>query len=253
MPAHFSLQNDQPYTGQADPLGFDAIAADLARLVLASRQSTPFTLGIEAAWGIGKSSLMQRLRDELGREDGIETVWFNAWTAKDQEALEGLVRSVLEKLDANVLRRTMRRKKLMSLGRVVVSVAGTWLGAGGLVDAFWERMSVDPRARNEARELLAQAMREWMAKGGTAHNRLLVVFVDDLDRCSPTNVFQVFEAIKLYLDAPGFVFVIGLILMSSPKRSLRSTTSRPVANISRRSSSSSTASRIRAAPGSARC
>ncbi|MGH8897393.1 MAG: P-loop NTPase fold protein [Egibacteraceae bacterium] len=148
MPPRFSLQNDQPYTGPDDPLGFDAIAADLARLVLASRQSTPFTLGIEAAWGTGKSSLMQRLRDEFGRKDGIETVWFNAWTAKDQEALEGLIRSVLDKLDSNVLRRAMRQKRLMG---VVASVAGTRLGAGGLVDAFWERMSIDPRARTAVR------------------------------------------------------------------------------------------------------
>ncbi|MGH3923407.1 MAG: P-loop NTPase fold protein [Pseudonocardiaceae bacterium] len=115
---------------------------------------------------------------------------------------------MLDKLDSNVLRRAMRQKRLMGWGRVMASVASTWLGAGGLVDAFWERMSVDPSARNDARELLAQAMRDRMAKGGTQRNRLLVVLIDDLDRCSPTNVFQVFEAIKLYLDAPGFVFVI---------------------------------------------
>ena len=37
---------------------------------------------------------------------------------------------------------------------------------------------------------------------------LLVVFVDDLDHCSPENVAWVLEAIRLYLDAPGLVFVI---------------------------------------------
>jgi hypothetical protein len=31
----------------------------------------------------------------------------------------------------------------------------------------------------------------------SARGRLLAVFVDDLDRCSPTNVFQLFEAVKL--------------------------------------------------------
>ena len=35
------------------------------------------------------------------------------------------------------------------------------------------------------------------------------MFIDDLDRCSSATVLQVFEAIKLYLDAPGFVFVLG--------------------------------------------
>jgi CheY-like chemotaxis protein len=35
------------------------------------------------------------------------------------------------------------------------------------------------------------------------------MFIDDLDRASPDQVFEIFEAIKLYLDAPGFVFVIG--------------------------------------------
>jgi hypothetical protein len=40
-------------------------------------------------------------------------------------------------------------------------------------------------------------------------DRLLVVFVDDLDRCSPVSVFQVFEAIKVHLSTPGIVFVVG--------------------------------------------
>jgi hypothetical protein len=36
----------------------------------------------------------------------------------------------------------------------------------------------------------------------------LVVFIDDLDRCSDDVVVQVCEAVKLYLDAPGLIFVI---------------------------------------------
>jgi formylglycine-generating enzyme required for sulfatase activity len=37
-----------------------------------------------------------------------------------------------------------------------------------------------------------------------------VVFVDDLDRCLPEKSIQVLEAIKLFLDVPGCVFVLGL-------------------------------------------
>jgi formylglycine-generating enzyme required for sulfatase activity len=40
--------------------------------------------------------------------------------------------------------------------------------------------------------------------------RRLVVFVDDLDRCLPDKTVQVLEAIKLFLDVPGCVFVLAL-------------------------------------------
>lgn len=38
----------------------------------------------------------------------------------------------------------------------------------------------------------------------------LVVFVDDLDRCLPEKAIEVLEAIKLFLDAEGCVFILGL-------------------------------------------
>lgn len=38
----------------------------------------------------------------------------------------------------------------------------------------------------------------------------LVVFVDDLDRCLPEKAIEVLEAIKLFVDAPGCVFILGL-------------------------------------------
>ncbi|GAP17260.1 P-loop NTPase fold protein [Levilinea saccharolytica] len=38
----------------------------------------------------------------------------------------------------------------------------------------------------------------------------LVVFVDDLDRCLPEKAIEVLEAIKLFLDVPGTVFVLGM-------------------------------------------
>jgi hypothetical protein len=206
----FALLGDQPHVEVDDPLGFDRIAADLTKLVLASRPSTPFTLGVDAGWGMGKSSLMRQLQTRLATEEGVHTVWFNAWTSEGGSVLEGLIKSVLDQIDPNILRRALRKKRMMSWVRVGASVVASWLRLGNLVDDFWKQVSIDPRARNEIQNLMIETMDRWRAKDNTAlGDRLLVVFVDDLDRCSPTNVFELFEAIKLYLDAPGFVFVIG--------------------------------------------
>jgi len=45
---------------------------------------------------------------------------------------------------------------------------------------------------------------------GTAVNRRIVIFVDDLDRCLPSNALQVLESIKVMFDLPGIIFVVGL-------------------------------------------
>jgi predicted KAP-like P-loop ATPase len=53
---------------------------------------------------------------------------------------------------------------------------------------------------------LERAFSELSASGVTR----VVVLVDDLDRCLPTNALDVLESMKLFFDLPGFVFVVAL-------------------------------------------
>jgi len=209
--AAFSLLSDQPSVEGVDPLGFDEVADELAQLVRRSRASTPFALGIEGAWGSGKSTLMERLRRRLEADPTIETVTFNAWTAAHDDVAEGLVKTVLDQLDRSAVRRALRTKQLIGGLRVAVDVAAGWLHVGSIVDLFWRETAIRPETRNRMRELVAQAVREWASKRTTSlgKGRLLCVVIDDLDRCSPPAAMEVLEAVKLYLNVPGVVFVIG--------------------------------------------
>ncbi|MBJ7332740.1 MAG: hypothetical protein JHC95_22790, partial [Solirubrobacteraceae bacterium] len=215
----YTLLGDQPYVGAHDPFGFDEVAVELEQLILRSRKSTPFTLGIEAPWGTGKSSLMGQLQRRLdARRDPagpmVKTVSFNAWVAEGTDVLEGLVKSVLDAMDPSVLRRALRNERLMSVLGFAWRLVAAWLRLGSLADAAWDKLSVDAKTRNQINELVSKAMRDWAERaakenGGPSAQRMLVVFIDDLDRCSPENVMKIFEAMKLYLSAPGLVFVIG--------------------------------------------
>ncbi len=40
----------------------------------------------------------------------------------------------------------------------------------------------------------------------------LVVFIDDLDRCSPDSILQVLDAMKIFVNVPGCLYVLGLDL-----------------------------------------
>src|SRR3954447_8975149 len=206
----FKLLDDQPYSETGDPLGFGQIALDLSGLVKGSRASTPLVIGVQSGWGMGKSTLMRQLNRVLAGDDNVKTVWFNAWTAPEGDALEGLVKSVLDKLDRRVIRKSLRSKKLLNWARLIFMIVADLLRLSSLANALWRQASIDPQVRNEVQGLVAQSMQDWAhTRAELGPDRLLVVFIDDLDRCPPVNVLQVFEAVKLYLDAPGLVFIVG--------------------------------------------
>ena len=210
--SQYKLLGDGAFKGVKDPLEFHVLAKGLVNLLRGAHTSTPMTLGIQAPWGMGKSSLMHQMMHRLDTEPTMfKTVWFNAWTFEGEDVLEGLVKTVLEQLDPNILRRALRNERFTSALQALTRIASRWLGISELVNEIWETVKVDPRARNQLNDMLASAMNDWVRKVPRGSpRRSIVVFIDDLDRCSPENVFAVFEAIKLYLDATGIVFVLGV-------------------------------------------
>ncbi|MCL6297633.1 P-loop NTPase fold protein [Streptomyces kronopolitis] len=212
--ARFALLNDEPVTDPAaDLLGTGRAARQLAGLLVASRDSTPFTLAVDAGWGMGKSSLMRLVDAELARAPEVHTVWFNAWTSTADDALEGLIKSVLMRFDRRVLRRGVHRlserRALLRAARALTTVAAGPLGVAGLVDEVWKSLSVDSQARNAMRGAIGDLVQEWSQTGEFRPRRLLVVFIDDLDRCPEEVVLKVCEAVKVSLDVPGLAFVVG--------------------------------------------
>ncbi|MER7026799.1 MULTISPECIES: P-loop NTPase fold protein [Streptomyces] len=207
------MLSDEPVTeAGGDLLGAQAAARRLAGLLVASRPATPFTLAVDAGWGMGKSSLMRLVDAELTAQPEVHTVWYNAWTSTGADALEGLIKSVLMRFDRRVLRRGLARateqRALLRVVRAVTTVAAGPLGVSGLVDELWKNLSVNSQARNEMRTAIGELVGEWAQNAGELR-RMLVVFIDDLDRCSEETVLAVCEAVKVYLDVPGLAFVVG--------------------------------------------
>lgn len=204
----FVLLGDQPHTVVSDPLGFEAIVEGLADLILRSRDATPFTLGIEGTWGTGKSTLMGGLRNRLLEHGEVLTVGFNAWTAQEGEVVEAFIKTVLGAVKPRYLRNALYGQKAIGMLRFGVSSLAGVIGQARTVERVWDSVASDPQARNELRDLVRVTVEGWR-KGRGRQERLLCVFVDDLDRCSPKAVLEVLEGMKLYLDVPGVVFVVG--------------------------------------------
>ncbi len=97
------------------------------------------------------------------------------------------------------------------------SADGAKLDANGvnkLLDSVRrERIEVHKRRIQYTEEFQREFERlvhEHVCDGNDASKKRLVVFIDDLDRCLPKKVIQVFEAIKLFLEVKNTVFVVGV-------------------------------------------
>lgn len=210
----YTLLNDQPVDdADGDLLGTGEIAEGIASVLVASCASSPFVLAVDARWGMGKSTLLHQIESRLPDPPSIIKVRFNAWTAEGGNALEGLIKSVLGELDGNVVRsrsrKLMQRHRALGIARLGSMLLGRFFGVARLVDELWDQLRVDAKSRNELRELIRGVLSDWVERDGKRDpDRALVVFIDDLDRCSDEVVVKVCEAVKLYLDAPGLIFVI---------------------------------------------
>jgi len=221
-PSAFTLLNDQPVTDVGgDELNTWRIADGLAQL-LSSRNLSPFVLALDAEWGMGKSSVLGQMYQILDQAvhkkvlDGRDhSRWklakFNAWTADNSDALQDVVATVLRQIDPRTARKWVRRlaqsRGVLTFLYACATAAAGFFGFSGAVSNFLTLLSFRGRSRNEVRVNVGKILRDWRKRNGDSS--VLVVFVDDLDRCPPKTAIQVCEAIKLYLDIPGLIFVLG--------------------------------------------
>jgi photosystem II stability/assembly factor-like uncharacterized protein len=74
-----------------DLLGRAALVKRLSRFIRNPATAAPLVLSLQAPWGVGKTSVMKMLQNDLRRNSSAYTVWFNAWhhQTEDQGAERG--------------------------------------------------------------------------------------------------------------------------------------------------------------------
>lgn len=214
------LLDDNPAT--RDAFGFEKLA-DILLGIIRDSPRPPFTIGVFGEWGSGKTTLMKMLQASL-QKNGTKTVWFNPWKYDNKEVIwNALIQHILfaMKTDPEVTQRPRANEFATKIADVAINLAkyaakvGTRFIPGGFikeddVDSVTNILlpaSADDKQFsfiNRFEEDFDALVKEYVGDKG-----ILVVFIDDLDRCLPENAISVMEALKLYLDRTSCIFVIG--------------------------------------------
>ena len=223
-----------------DFLNFNYLAEQVVEISKDDNLS-PATIGVYGDWGSGKSSLMKMVKKSLDTDKNTLTVEFNGWLFEGYEdAKTALCGTILDEMHKHEKRFAKAKKKIKALldkvdggkllskgvkyGLDFLLTGGigsiTELTLTGLVSAVKQKagdvsedeikkvvdaLKVDDTKRAEIknfRKTFKEVFEE--CKG-----ERLVVFIDELDRCTPGTVLDIFEAIRLFLYVPGTTFIIG--------------------------------------------
>jgi formylglycine-generating enzyme required for sulfatase activity len=224
-----SVHSDHP-----DPhvphFGFEEMAVTMAALISSRANRTPFTIGVHGPWGRGKTSLMEAIRLILdGTWGAIEqkfgqtlpqnyafrpaaTIWFDAWKYREEEALLAvlfmeIVHQLSEKgfvgLKINQAVAELKTQHPFTLLQPFISLL-----TAGKVNVGELAKQLPLRTHLPFLWVFHQLFRAVLPQDD--QKVVLVIFIDDLDRCPPVRIIQVLEAVKLVLGHPGVVTVLGL-------------------------------------------
>lgn len=234
------IMHDAPLSDKkASDFHFDDFAATLARLIASPNTETPLAIGINGAWGSGKTSLLLRVKNMLDQPKGengkgehrfahgeeqsfrtCKTVWFDAWKYNDEkELLVALVRVILQAMGRdgfiNKAKSWFNDPAQKSYDAIAMFINAFGISFGGLGAEF--KFQLDPKKHEQISpfekytaffdhfdDAFTLLLKAWTGKDG-----ILVIFIDDLDRCLPAKTVQTLEAMKLFLDKSGCVFMLG--------------------------------------------
>ena len=200
---------------------FDAYAKTLAGLIANQYTQAPFTIAVQGQWGTGKTTLMRKVQGIL--DQGLtgdqflpcKTVWFESWRyAKQEEMFVALTDQILRSMSKGGFLDRLKGKlsdpkqkqfdalgfgynsiiKILTLGQIDIDPAQYQSNS-----RFQENWAF----YDEFQETLQSLIKDFVSDGR------LAIFVDDLDRCIPSKIVQVLEAVKLFLNIDKCVFVLG--------------------------------------------
>jgi len=230
-----------------DLLDFEHLVAPITQIIH-NRTLLPCTIGVYGDWGSGKSSLLKMVEEDLKEDEEVLCISFNGWLFEDyDDAKSALMGTILDEIESkrtitekgkDIIGRLFKQIDWMRFAGMATKQAISFatMGPAGLAltglsdfsnilektkdlatekaNSFDEKQIAEVISKSMGGgKRLRKGIREFHCDFGKLLEetkiKTLVVFIDDLDRCTPDTIIETLEAIRLFLFAEQTAFVIG--------------------------------------------
>ncbi|MDE3234523.1 MAG: hypothetical protein KGO81_01120 [Bacteroidota bacterium] len=194
IPHKESLQNDLSIGESGDDLlGYSKYAEVLAKKILVSHFEKSFAIGINAKWGLGKTSFIDLLKRKLKNKDIVE-INFNPWNSQTPQAI---IRDFFNTVEEKIRERQPEiAGELVKYANKLVAINDSSLSKSvqSSVSVIFGYDSL-----NSLHETINRSLRQW--------NKKIVVYLDDLDRLDTNEIVEVIRLIRNTADFYNTFFI----------------------------------------------
>lgn len=212
-----TYHNDQPILGgQNDPdlLNRLDFANHLANILLLNSNDDCLTMSIEAEWGYGKTSVINLIKCALNEKDSLPIIIeYNPWLAGQPETLiqDFLLQfssqlNIKDKSEAalEASKKLIAYSSLFSLAKLVPGTE-PW---ASIIEKIFSKFGNTAKKIAELKKLDLLGRKKQVEEAIRKINHPIIVIIDDIDRLTPSETFQVLRLVKAVADFSGTSFLL---------------------------------------------
>lgn len=197
-----------------DELGFEPFVKKVATGIKGYRQKECFVISVEGQWGIGKTTFMNLVKNEI--HDDVEVLHFNPWLMTDIESLVVTFFSELMKVinrmsfDAKLKEEILKDMKKFLVGLSYLLPESVSFGFSGNKAKYNIRGTIDKVTAEKKLSLDEQKdkINEYLSKIYAESGKRIVIVVDDIDRLMDKETELIFRLIKGIADFNNIIYIL---------------------------------------------
>ncbi len=196
--------------------------------------STPITIALQGEWGSGKTSLMNRLDEQICKSENAEfySIWLNTWHYALMKNNENILVDIIKALIDQVVEisKTEHPEKLKHLKKDVYNVGKNIFkglskaavktavsqvsedAADAISDTLFDNNKEENYNLNDLRNKLSELINGNIKKNAEkgVSKKAFIFFIDDLDRIDPTLAVSILELMKNIFDIDNCIFILAI-------------------------------------------
>ena len=178
------------------------------------RRSTGYVIGLTGKWGLGKSSVLSFVEQELAKKPFVSVAMFNPWLFNGRdELLNGFFNALRDALGKSKTEKVQDLRNELDNYWSALSFAGDGLalaadinGGSGCISAIWKTIKNHWPGKAPVRSPADE--RKSLEGKLLASEHAVVVLIDELDRVEDSDVRAVAQLVKAVGDIRGISYLV---------------------------------------------